>query len=290
MPVVTLDIDALCLYLKRILDHRVKQMKASAVFSASLLSESELQRLLRSMLNSTVDSYISSVLEQHSFQQAWEQVSRPILGLGYRATPAVMKRASVTGAVDSLSSSGVDVSASFKRMVGQGWREPVSYLTSESLVEDPADAEPDLFLLQRSVTGAFGWQGSLCEYDFRKSGTHGPCSGFERLLQRRSLPALLTWQQKQYTSGSLADMDTTGLLLAEREISADYSAYFDQCAPLACTYTDSRRVDTLSGVFTVIGLAGGSVSILSFVVSTFVGLFVANKRDERGDYAPIRQD
>jgi hypothetical protein len=60
------------------------------------------------------------------------------------------------------------------------------------------------------------------------------------------------------------------LMVEEWFIQEDYEKYFQQCAPVVCTYLTNVYPDFLSVLNIFIGLLGGLCSILHFIVLRFV--------------------
>lgn len=276
MRIFTKDVDRFCVHLRAMIAHRKAQLLAGSVFSASLLTDTQLQHVLDDMLAAQIDQYRASVVEQHSFIRYWEYISRPILGTGWRPSAAVLKGRPGIPYADKTtrSSTGVDVRTQIISQLGGygGTR----YLTTEELVRNSSDAEPDLFLLTRRQ-GWEGWAGTHCEWSWDgKSRAGAPCSAFDTSLNRPKHQ--LTLLQQRYGT-PLADVEIDGLL-DEWSVHADYASYFAACAPSSCSYLEDTRVDYWSGLLKVMSNIGGAVTVISFVVN-----FIVNAITAAGDKA-----
>ena len=84
---------------------------------------------------------------------------------------------------------------------------------------------------------------------------------------------------------------TVGAILDELMVetwnwSAVYGKYFGACQPKECTYTMTGRNDAIYIVTTVIGLIGGLVTVLKFVVPRLVVLLMRRRETNAGNYLP----
>ena len=82
---------------------------------------------------------------------------------------------------------------------------------------------------------------------------------------------------------------TVGAILDELMVetwnwSAVYGKYFGACQPKECTYTMTGRNDAIYIVTTVIGLIGGLVTVLKFVVPRLVVLLMRRRETNAGNY------
>ncbi|CAF4552533.1 unnamed protein product, partial [Rotaria socialis] len=60
-----------------------------------------------------------------------------------------------------------------------------------------------------------------------------------------------------------------------------FDKYFEQCRPIACSYTVTTRNDAIYIVTTLISLVGGLVTALKLVVLNSVNLIRKKKKDEQ---------
>lgn len=68
------------------------------------------------------------------------------------------------------------------------------------------------------------------------------------------------------------------LFLEEIINTTSFSGYFDQCAPISCTYTYSQRFDRVFVITTLVGLIGGLNAALRFVAPQLIKIFFLMKR------------
>jgi hypothetical protein len=66
--------------------------------------------------------------------------------------------------------------------------------------------------------------------------------------------------------------------------SAVYADYFAACQPKECTYTVTGRNDAIYIVTTVVGLIGGLVTVLKFMVPRLVSALARRREIMTGDY------
>ena len=69
-------------------------------------------------------------------------------------------------------------------------------------------------------------------------------------------------------------------MIEEWNLSTMYEGYYNQCRPAQCTYTYETRNDAIHIVTTLIGIVGGLVSVLRFIVPRVI-IFLRRKKREQ---------
>lgn len=64
------------------------------------------------------------------------------------------------------------------------------------------------------------------------------------------------------------------LFIEDWSVATDYSAYFNQCSPILCTYTYTQQVNSLYTITTLLGLCGGLTFILKWICPNIVHLLI----------------
>ena len=77
------------------------------------------------------------------------------------------------------------------------------------------------------------------------------------------------------------------LLTENVSIEINYSKYFDECAPLNCTYTKTSQTNFLNAITLLVSLYGGLTIILRLIAPLFISLsFKFQHRSQNSNVNP----
>lgn len=81
---------------------------------------------------------------------------------------------------------------------------------------------------------------------------------------------ILMANQTQFLPTTLIETIVNGLFIEQWSLSISFSAYYEQCAPISCTYTFIRRNNLIHILTTLLGLYGGLTVVLRLCVPRII--------------------
>jgi hypothetical protein len=239
-------ISALCYYHSTLLNNSLRKFEQLSVFTAGLLSKTNLQNLIDGQANSTVQDFIFVLRSGLDLLNLYVMASRPLTGHDFDLSPMLVEWSLKD---DTPTQSGT-VRSDVDRVVGY-----FGYLL-DYVVTGVGKIEGHDTIVIPKVNGDGG-----CLLDPRA------CDQIKRLLTNRDLQMYASLRQMGITA-ALSDMLQTGFLVVEA--SSNWELYYDRCSPQECQYQETVAPSVSLVFLTVLGLIGGLVQTVKHVVSIAV--------------------
>ncbi|CAF3998239.1 unnamed protein product [Rotaria sordida] len=83
--------------------------------------------------------------------------------------------------------------------------------------------------------------------------------------------AMSEFEQSRYKLNSTIQTIIDNLMIEEWVINISYKKYYDQCAPISCTYFEDKKYDWKFVLTQLIGLLGSLIMVCSLIIENIVG-------------------
>ncbi|CAF1268170.1 unnamed protein product [Rotaria sordida] len=100
--------------------------------------------------------------------------------------------------------------------------------------------------------------------------------------------AMSEFEQSRYKLNSTIQTIIDNLMIEEWVINISYKKYYDQCAPISCTYFEDKKYDWKFVLTQLIGLLGSLIMVCSLIIENIVG-FIQRRSSQNTESISYRQ-